>query len=185
MYKDDGLSCFHNFSVPESEKIKRKFCEIFKQNGLNISVECNLQITDFLDVTFDLRTGKYYSYMNCYLLTSNQIIYHLSLSKFQPWSVKKISNISCDKECFDKLPPDYNKALRNSGFNEKVKFTPQTPQRKKVNRNILWFNLPFSCNVMINIDNIFPQILDKHFPKHNKYYKLFNRSNVKISHSCM
>ena len=89
MYKDDGLSCFHNFSVPESEKIKRKFCEIFKQNGLNISVECNLQITDFLDVTFDLRTGKCYSYMNCYLLTSNQIIYHLSLSKFQPWSVKK------------------------------------------------------------------------------------------------
>ena len=89
MYKDDGLSCFHNFSVPESEKIKRKFCEIFKQNDLNISVECNLQITDFLDVTFDLRTGKCYSYMNCYLLTSNQIIYHLSLSKFQPWSVKK------------------------------------------------------------------------------------------------
>ena len=98
---------------------------------------------------------------------------------------KKISNISCDKECFDKLPPDYNNALRNSGFSEKVKFTPQTSQRKKVNRNILWFNLLFSCNVMINIDNIFPQILDKYFPKHNKYYKLFNRNNVKISHSCM
>ena len=28
-------------------------CKIFKANGLNITVEYNLAITDFLDVTFD------------------------------------------------------------------------------------------------------------------------------------
>ena len=51
LYRDDGLSCFQNLSGPESEKIKKKLCKIFKKHGLNITVECNLRITAFLDVT--------------------------------------------------------------------------------------------------------------------------------------
>ena len=35
-------------------------CKIFKENRLNITVECNLTITDFLDVIFDLKSGTYY-----------------------------------------------------------------------------------------------------------------------------
>ena len=62
LYRHDGLSCFQNLSGPESKKIKKKLCKIFKNHGLNITVECNLRITDFLDVTFDLRIGKYYPY---------------------------------------------------------------------------------------------------------------------------
>ena len=58
-HRDDGLVCFQNLSGPESEKVKKKLCNIFKERRLSITVECNLQITDFLDVTFDLRTGKY------------------------------------------------------------------------------------------------------------------------------
>ena len=59
LFRDDGLSCFQNLSGPESENIKRKRCKIFKNHGLNIIIECNLRITDFLDITFDLRTRKY------------------------------------------------------------------------------------------------------------------------------
>ena len=59
LYRDDELSCFQNLSGPESKNIKRKRCKIFKDHGLNITVECNLRITDFLDITFDLRTRKY------------------------------------------------------------------------------------------------------------------------------
>ena len=40
------LSCFQNLPGPESEKVKKKLCKIFKQSGLSITVECNLQITD-------------------------------------------------------------------------------------------------------------------------------------------
>ena len=98
---------------------------------------------------------------------------------------KIISNISCDKESFDKAAPDYNNALKNSGFNENIKSTPWPPKRTKRSRNILWFNPPFSSNVKANIGKIFLRLLDKHFPKHHKYYKLFNRNNVKISYSCM
>ena len=59
LYRDDGLGCFQNLSGPESEKVKKKLWKVFKQSGLSVTVECNLQITDFLDVKFDLRTDKY------------------------------------------------------------------------------------------------------------------------------
>ena len=29
------------------------------------------------------------------------------------------------------------------------------------------------------------RLVDKHFPRHHKYYKLFNRNNIKLSYSCM
>ena len=47
LYRDDGLSCLQNISGPDSEKIEKKICKIFKENELNITVECNLAITDF------------------------------------------------------------------------------------------------------------------------------------------
>ena len=94
-----------------------------------------------------------------------------------------MSNISCDKECFNKAAPVYNNSLKNSGFNKNIKFTPRPPKRRKRSRNILWFNPPFSSNVKTNIGKISLRLLDKDFPKHHKYYKLFN--NVKKSYSCM
>ena len=59
LHSDDRLSCFQNLSGLESKKIKKKLWKIFKKLGFNITVECNLRIIDFLDFTFDLRTGKY------------------------------------------------------------------------------------------------------------------------------
>ena len=61
-----------------------------------------------------------------------------------------ISNILGKKLCFHKAVPDYNNALKNSGFNENIKFTPPC-HRRKGSRNITWFNLPFSSNVKTNI----------------------------------
>ena len=93
MYKHDGLSGIRNISGPESEMIKKKLCKIFIQHGLNVTVECNLRITDFLDITFDLRTKKYCPYRK----VKNELIYihkdqtthHLSPSKFLQWPVKE------------------------------------------------------------------------------------------------
>ena len=36
--------------------------KIFKENGLNISVACNLATNESLDVTFDLKSCTYYPY---------------------------------------------------------------------------------------------------------------------------
>ena len=38
---------------------------------------------------------------------------------------------------------------------------------------------------MTKIDKTFLRLIDKHFPSHHKLHKLFNRSNVIISYSCM
>ena len=49
------------FQIRNQRKFK-KMCKIFKENRLNITVECNLAITNFLDVTFDLKLDTYYPY---------------------------------------------------------------------------------------------------------------------------
>ena len=84
LYRDDGLGCFQNLSGPESEKVKKKLRKIFKQIELSNTVECSLQITDFLDVTFDLRTDKYYPYRKY----NNQLLYINKLSNHPPTITK-------------------------------------------------------------------------------------------------
>ena len=36
-----------------------------------------------------------------------------------------------------------------------------------------------------NVGKIFTRLVDMHFPCHHKYYKLFNRNNIKLTYSCM
>ena len=52
-------------------------------------------------------------------------------------------------------------------------------------RNIIWHNPPFGKNVKTNIAKQFLRLLDKNVGRNDKYYKIFNRNNVKISYSCM
>ena len=119
-----------------------------QKHELNINVECNLRITDFLDVIFDLRTGNYSQYRK----VNNELLYihkqpnrPSSITKQIPAMIsKRISNILCEKERFDKASPDYNNALKSSGFNKNIKFTPRPPKRRKRSRNILWFYPSFS-----------------------------------------
>ena len=95
-------------------------CKIFKENRSNITVECNLVITNFLDVTFDLKSGTYYVYRK----QSNEILYihkqsnhPLSIIKQIPLMIsKRVSDISCDSDHFNKAAPDYNTTLKKSGF---------------------------------------------------------------------
>ena len=98
---------------------------------------------------------------------------------------KRISENSCDKNHFDKAAPDYNIALKNSGYNEAIKYIPSQPKRQSRKRQIIWFNPPYSANVKTNVGRNFMRLVDKHFPRHHKYHKLFNRNNIKLSYSCM
>ena len=58
-----------------------------------------------------------------------------------------------------------------------------TPSKKVRQRKIIWFNPPYSVNVETNIGKTFLKLIDKHFPKTNKFHKIFNRNNVKVSYS--
>ena len=64
LYCDNGSSCFQNMTGPgpHAERVKKEICEIFQSCALKITIETNLQITDFHDVTFNLKNQKYHPF---------------------------------------------------------------------------------------------------------------------------
>ena len=59
------------------------------------------------------------------------------------------------------------------------------PSFKLTRHKFFWFNPPYGANVKTNVGKIFMRLVDKHFPRHHKYYKVFNRNNIKLSYSYM
>ena len=79
------------------------------------------------------------------------------------------------------------KALKKSGYDHKLKYQKNTStatsnQQRK--RKIIWFNPPYSMNIATNVGCYFLNLVNKHFPLHHKFSKIFNRNNMKISYSC-
>ena len=64
---------------------------------------------------------------------------------------KRVSDISCDSDHFNKAAPDYNTALKKSGFNENIKYSPSQPKQRNRKRQIIWFNPPSCMNVKTNV----------------------------------
>jgi len=62
LYRDDGLGITRNLSGPQTERLKKLIVKTFKSCGLRITIECNIQQANFLDVTFNLSNGKYWPY---------------------------------------------------------------------------------------------------------------------------
>ena len=96
---------------------------------------------------------------------------------------KRLSDISSDKESFDRAAIPYQRALEHSGNNYKLKFQPSTSpsntsQKQKRQRNITWYNPPYSKNVATNIGKTFLQMLDEEFNKNHVVHKIFNRNTV-------
>ena len=71
----------------------------------------------------------------------------------------------------------------NSNINKNDDNNPKTG--KQLKRKIIWFNPLFSKNVATKVGQYFLNLTDKHFPRDNKFPKIFNRKIVKVSYSCM
>ena len=71
-------------------------------------------------------------------------------------------------------------------YTERKKPVPHTAlnSRKNRQRNIIWFNPPYSMKVQTNIGRDFLNLVSKHFPKNLRYNKIFNKNNIKVSYSC-
>ena len=84
---------------------------------------------------------------------------------------------------FDKTEPEYEKALKDSGYDSVELNYNQNKQRESRpnrNRNIIWLNPPFSRTVSTNVAKRFLILLDHHFPKTNKLSKIFNRNTIAV-----
>ena len=62
LYRDDGLAIC-KATQKEIEELKQEVNQVFKSEGLKITIEANKKIVKILDVTFNLTDGSYKPYM--------------------------------------------------------------------------------------------------------------------------
>ena len=84
LHRDDGLAIFKNLSGPDSEKIEKHFCKLFKDHDLELTIQCNRKVVNFLDVTLNLENSTY----RPYLKDNNKIIYVNTESNHPPSIIK-------------------------------------------------------------------------------------------------
>ena len=196
LYRDDGLAMFKNVSGPASQKIKKQTKSLFKQKGLQIIIESNLKVVNYLDVAFNLNDGSYRPNRKPNDETHYihiQADHPPSITKQLPQSIEKcLSQLSSSKEIFYEKTPYYEQRLASSEYNEKLTYQQQGENNennknigKNRKRNIIWFNSFYSKSLKTNIGKYFFRLLNKHFSPGHKLYKIFNKNTVKLSYSCM
>lgn len=62
LYRDDGLAVVKNANGPLLDRMRKKIIELFKKEGLSITIDTNLDIVNFLDVTLNLKSNRFYPY---------------------------------------------------------------------------------------------------------------------------
>ena len=81
--------------------------------------------------------------------------------------------------------PTVRKALSEAGYDVELKYNPNKKTKQKNRKwNIIWFNPPYSKNLVTKVGHYFLKLLDKHFPRHHKLHKIYNKNTVKVSYSC-
>ena len=159
---------------------------------MKITIQRNLKILDYLDVTFNLTDSSDRPFSK----TNNEINYihkqsnhPSSIIKQLPLSVeRRLSKLSSNGRIFNDSIPIYQETLIKVGYNRKL--TYQKHDQKKDNsqqhkRQIIWFNPLYSKNVTTKVEKLFLSLIHKHLPPHHELHKSFNRNNVKISCSCL
>ena len=111
LYRDNGLAILRNTPGPNAERLKKQVIHIFHRHDLKVVTDTNLVRTDFLDVTLDLSSRKYWPYRkpNDHPLYIDIRSNHPPTIKRQLPSIieKRLSQISCDKSEFQKSIPIY------------------------------------------------------------------------------
>ena len=191
LYRDDGLAILRNASCPDARRMRKKVIEFFQYHRLKVTVDTNLTQSDFLDVTLKLGTGRYWPYRkpNDQPLYINVQSNHppLITKKLPCMIVKRMSDISCDVDAFNRSLPVYGQALEQSGHKIQPLSFKRAAGRKKFrqrSKKVIWFNPPYNNRVSTNIGKAFFYLLRKHFPPSNRLHKICNKNVVKLSYSC-
>ena len=125
----------------------------------------NTRVTNFLDVTYDLTTGKYQPYRKpgdnpLYLSVHSN--HPLAILKNFPHAIeKRVSSISADRDVFATAAPTYANALAASGFPGKLAYIEKdtAPKNRPRRQNVIWFNPPFSKTVRTNVGAAFLRLV--------------------------
>ena len=138
------MAIFKNISGPQSEKIKKTFQKMFKNKGLDIIINCNMKIVNYLDVTLNLNDGSYRPYKKPneetnYIHVNSD--HPQSISKQLPMSIEKwLSSLSSSKDVFEEAAPYYEQHISNCRYKEKLNYqdptSPNLITKRKRQRNI-------------------------------------------------
>ena len=148
------------------EKIKKHLQKVFKNNGLDVIIECNMKVGNYLDVTFNLNDDTYRPYQK-----PDNVIQYIQVESNHPPNIikqipktieKHLSQLSSNEEIFNESTPVYEEKLHQSDYQQKLKYNPvntKNHSKRDRKRNIIWFNPPFNRNVSTNIGKYFLNLL--------------------------
>ena len=126
LYRDDGFAILKNTSGPEAEKLQKKLQQLFKEKDLDIIIQCNLKITNYLDVTLNLNDGSYRPYRK-----PNEETNYIHINSDHPPSIikeiprsieKRLSILSSSKDIFQESVIYYEKCLKNNDYKTKLQY---------------------------------------------------------------
>ena len=129
LYRDAGLAVVKHLLGPQIEQKRKNIIKIFKDNGLNITIQANLKVVKFLDVELNLNNGIFRPYRK-----PDIIPVHINKKSNHPSTVlkqlaesisKRISDISSKEYVYKNSIPTYAEALKKSGFTGNLAFTPK------------------------------------------------------------
>ena len=159
--RDDRLA-ISNTTPRDTVNNKKEICCIFNHNGLRITIEANKQTINFLDVTFNLNKNTYQPFTKSYTThtirppreqpPTNHHKEHAP--RHQQKTVIPFIRQSILRPSRSSIP----KSIRL--LRVPVHSTLRTNKRKNRQRNILWYNPPFSKNISTNIGHRFLALVD-------------------------
>ena len=100
LYRDDGLIA-SKLTRRQNENMKKDLCQIFQRNGLKKTVNTNMKLVDFLDISFDLNNDLFMPY-----LKPNNVIMYVNVNSNHPPKIK------------ENIPKSINKRLGTLSKNE-------------------------------------------------------------------
>ena len=116
---------------------------------MSVTIECNLKIVHFLDVTFDLDNNLHKPFRkenNKPIYINKNSNHPPSFLKQLPKSIEKqISETSSNRDIFDKSIKPFKNSLKEIDFSETLKYIAPTTnkEQKNIRRKIIWFKHPF------------------------------------------
>ena len=190
----------------QTDKIRKNIIKVFKSIRFQIEIETNLHEVNFLDIAFNLRSGRYLPYKK----PNDKLLYVHTLSNHPPQIIRqfplsineRLCNNSSNETVCESTKLEYQEALRKRSYKSTLKYKPKKTVGKNRNRrknivdsihHIVWFNHhERSKNILLFLEKHFPKsnklhktFIEKLFPKSTKLHKTFNRNTVKVSYSCM
>ena len=121
LYRDNGLILLERGTARIGDMLRKKVIKMFKEYDVDIDIESNLKIVEYLDITLNLNNGIVAPFKK-----ANHIPSYINTASNHPRQIYKniskgiatrLSNNSSNKNIFEQNIDEYQQALRKSGYN--------------------------------------------------------------------